>query len=133
MKKILFLMLIFSALIASSANAQLAADKTSNRQPANDPALILQQMKEQQAPLLVEKTGLTVAQAEKVIELNFEMRQQAATALKGLNDADRSQKLAELKAEKEKKFAEFLTAEQIATVKAYYENMGKNTPQKTRN
>ena len=38
--------------------------------------------------------------------------------------------IAELKAAKEKKIAEFLTPEQIQSVKAYYEEMGKNKPKK---
>jgi hypothetical protein len=38
-------------------------------------------MKEKTTPLMVEKTGLTKEQADKVIELNFEMRM-AAGALR---------------------------------------------------
>jgi len=76
---------------------------------------------------LVEKAGLTTTQAERVIEINFEIRFQAAAALQGLNDADRAAKLAELKAAKEKKYSEIpLTAEQIKAVYAAYEEMGKN-------
>ncbi|HVF97117.1 MAG TPA: hypothetical protein VM871_07345 [Flavisolibacter sp.] len=116
MKKILFLALILGALISTSAYAQ----------PAGDPATMLQQMKEKQKPGLVEKVGLTDAQAEKVIELNYEMRMKASTELKDLSAEDRSKKIAELKAAKEKKFSEFLTAEQITAMNKYYEDMGKN-------
>ena len=93
MKKYLFLTLILGAIISTGAYAQ----------PAGDPPSVLQQMKEKQKPGLVEKVGLTEAQAEKVIEINYEMRMQAARELKDLNEADRAKKIVELKAAKEKK------------------------------
>ncbi len=123
MKKVLFLTLILGAIISTNAYAQ----------PAGDPQSMLQQMKEKQKPGLIEKVGLTDAQAEKVIEINYEMRMQAARELKDLNEADRSKKLAELKAAKEKKFSEFLTAEQITAMNAYYQEMRKNMPKKAGN
>ena len=116
MRKLLFLTLIFSAAISTTALAQAAGD----------PSSVLQQMKEKQKPGLIEKVGLTEAQADRVIEINYETRMQAATELKDLNEADRTKKIAELKAAKEKKFSEFLTPEQIKAMNAYYEEMGKN-------
>lgn len=116
MKKFLFLTLIFGAIISTATHAQ-----------APDP--VLQEMKDKIKPQMVEKTGLTEAQADRVIELNYEMRM-AAGALKDLNEADRKAKIAELKAAKEKKMSELLTAEQIAAVKKFYEDMGKNAPPK---
>ena len=128
MKKFLFLTLIFSAVMSTAIYAQPAQPA----QKAPDPAAMLQQMKDKIKPQMVEKTGLTDAQADKVIELNFEMRM-AASALKDLSEADRTAKIAELKAAKEKKFTEFLTADQIKAVKMFYEDMGKNAPQKPGN
>jgi hypothetical protein len=119
MKKILFLMLILGALVSTTTYAQ-----------AGDPPSVLQQMKEKQKPGLIEKAGLTDAQAEKVIELNYEMRMKASTELKDLTGEDRSKKLAEMKAAKEKKFAEFLSPEQITAMNKYYEEMGKNREKK---
>ena len=116
MKKLLFLTLILGALASTNAYAQ----------PAGDPPSMLQQMKEKQRPGLVEKVGLTAEQADKVIELNYEMRMKAAAELKDLSADDRSKKIAELKAAKEKKFSEFLTPEQITAMNKYYEEMGKN-------
>ena len=116
MKKILFLTAILGALISTTAYAQ----------PAGDPPSMLQQMKEKQRPGLVEKVGLTAEQADKVIELNYEMRMTAARELKDLPEADRGKRIAELKAAKEKKFAEFLSPEQITAMNKYYEEMGKN-------
>lgn len=118
MKKFLFLTMVIGALLSENANAQ----------SAGDPPGMLQQMKEKQKPGLIEQVGLTEAQADKVIELNYDMRMTAARELKDLNEADRSKKIAELKAAKEKKFAEFLTAEQITAMNKYYEEMGKNRP-----
>lgn len=86
MKEFLFLTLILGAIISTNAFAQ----------PAGDPASILQQMKEKQKPGLIEKVGLTDAQADKLIEINYEIRMLAATELKDLNEADRTKKLAEL-------------------------------------
>ena len=120
MKKLLFLIVIFGAIISTNAYAQ----------PAGDPPSMLQQMKEKQKPGLIEKAGLTEEQAEKVIELNYEMRMQASREFKDLAEADRSKRFAELKAAKEKKFTEFLTAEQITAMNKYYEEMGKNRQMK---
>lgn len=123
MKKILFLTLLLGAITSMDAYAQ----------PAGDPPGVLQQMKEKQKPGLIEKVGLTDEQADKVIEINYETRMQAARELKDLSGDDRSKKLAELKAAKEKKFSEFLTPEQIKAMYAYYEEMGKNMPRKAGN
>lgn len=120
MKKILFMTLLLGAIASTNAYAQ----------PAGDPPSMLQQMKEKQRPGLVEKVGLTAEQADKVIELNYEMRMKASTELKDLSPEDRSKKIAELKAAKEKKFAEFLTPEQITAMNKYYEDMGKNREKK---
>jgi hypothetical protein len=89
-------------------------------------------MKDRIKPQMVAKTGLTEAQVEKVIELNYEMRV-AASGLTGLSEADRSAKIAELKAAKEKKMSELLTPEQLLAVKNFYQEMGKNREVKTAN
>lgn len=121
MKKLLFLGLIVGAIMTTSANAQ-----------AGDPPSPLQQAKEKQVPMLVEKAGLTEAQANKVIEINFEMRE-SMKAYKDLSEDERKAKVAELKAARDKKYSEIpLTAEQIAAIKTAYENWGKeNKPQKS--
>jgi len=124
MKKFLLLTLIFCAVISTATYAQ---PQTQPQPQAPDPAAMLQQMKEKIKPEMVAKTGLTEAQCDKVIELNFEMRM-AASKLGDLSEADRTAKIQELKAAKEKKFSEFLTPEQIKAVKDFYENMGKKTP-----
>ncbi|RYY49100.1 MAG: hypothetical protein EOO06_08215 [Chitinophagaceae bacterium] len=118
MKKLLLLTLFFGVLMTSKSFAQ-----------AGDPPSVLQQMKDKVSPLMVEKTGLTAAQADRVIELNYETRM-AAAALKDLPEAERVEKFKELKAAKEKKMSELLTADQIVAVKNFYEEMGKNAGKK---
>jgi hypothetical protein len=120
MKKILFLTLLFGALISTTANAQAG----------DEPVNVLQQMKDKQVPGLVEKAGLTKEQANKVVELNYEMRMKASAEFKDLPEAERGKRMAELKAEKEKKFKEFLTEEQITAMNKYYQEMGKNREMK---
>jgi Skp family chaperone for outer membrane proteins len=117
MKKFLFLTLILGAIFTTSTQAQV------------DPATMLQQMKDRTIPKMVEKTGLTADQANKVVEINFEMRM-AASQLRDLSEADRSKKIADLRAAKEKKLSDLLTAEQIKSVNAFYEDMAKNAPPK---
>ena len=119
MKKFLLLTLIFGAFISVNTYAQ-----------AGDPPSQLQQIKDKIRPLMVEKTGLTEAQADKIIEINYEMRESMRPFV-NLEEAERAKKIAELKAARDKKYTEIpLTAEQIASVKAFYESMGKNPPQK---
>jgi len=119
MKKILFMTLIAGATLSFNASAQ-----------AGDPPSVLQQTKDRIVPLMVEKTGLTQAQAEKIIEINYDMRE-TMRGLGNLSEADRSKKIAELKADRDKKYTEIpLSTEQIASVKTFYENLGKSAPPK---
>jgi len=139
---LLFLSLISGALISTSANAQgpevkpqpAAQQPAAPQFTAEQKANMIKEAKEKQVPMLVEKAGITDAQAERVIEINYEIRFQAASALQGLNDADRTAKLAEIKATKEKKYSEIpLTPEQIKAVYAAYEDWGKSMQKKQGN
>lgn len=123
MKKILFMALLLGGIASTNAYAQ----------PAGDPPSMLQQMKEKQKPELVEKVGLSAEQADKVIEINYDVRMQTPRDLKDWNEADRSKKLAELKALREKKLSEVLTPEQVKALNAYYEEKRKNMPQRAGN
>jgi polyhydroxyalkanoate synthesis regulator phasin len=126
MKKYLFLGFIFTAVIATSAVAQTGSGPAATGQASkeSEATAVLQQMKKI-VPQMVEKTGITDAQANRVIELNYEMRM-AAGNLRDLSEEERKSKIAELKADKEKKMSELLTADQIKAVKSFYEEMGKN-------
>ena len=135
MKKFLLLTLILGAIV-STVNAQQQAQgptqpqaqtkpqaQTQSQAPVADPAVMLQQIKEKVVPQMVAKTGLSEALCNKVVELNFEMRM-AASKLGDLSEADRTAKIQELKAAKEKKMSELLTPEQIKAVKDFYEGGG---------
>ena len=133
MKKLLFMTIICTAVFSTTSFAQAPNTNKPEPQKSPEPAVMLQQMKEKFTAPMVEQTGLTTAQAEKVIEINFELRQSMA-AYKDLNDADRAKKVAELKVTREKKWSEIpLTPEQIKSVYAFYENMGKNSPPPAKN
>jgi Spy/CpxP family protein refolding chaperone len=144
MKKFLILTLISSAVISTATQAQGSNQAAAQPQakeavkspaatptpaPGSDDAAMLQQAKERQKGPMMEKTGLTDAQASRVIEINFEIRQ-AARGLRDLDETERRTRVAELKVLKEKKYSEIpLTPEQIKTVYTYYEDMGKaNAP-----
>ena len=142
MKKLLFLSLISGVLISTTTSAQgpVSSKQPAAQQPAapqftaEQKATMIKEAKEKQIPMLVEKAGLTDAQAERVIEINFETRYGAATALQDLNETDRTAKLAEIKAAKEKKYSEIpLTADQIKAVYAAYEDWGKSMQKKQGN
>ena len=125
MKKFLFLTLIFSALVSTTMFAQ-AGDEPKKS--------MLEQMKEKQKAPMVAKTGLTEAQVDKIIEINYAIRMEAPKNLRELPEAERTAKLAEMKAEKEKRYLAIpLTAEQLKTVYAYYEDMRKDMPQRSAN
>ena len=135
MKKLLLLTIVFGALVSTSSLAQSGPNdknpsNTPNAQSATDAAAMLKQMKEKISPKMVEETGLTLAQADKIVEINFELRQ-AMAAYKDLSDEERSKKIADWKVTREKRWSEIpLTPEQIKSVYAFYEGMGKNNPPK---
>ncbi|RYD91426.1 MAG: hypothetical protein EOP50_14325 [Sphingobacteriales bacterium] len=149
MKKILMLTLLFSAAATTmqalttnqAAAAQPATEKAKPQEASattasaqgGDWAAMLQQAKDKIRPQMMEKTGLTAAQADRVVEINWEMRQTAGRVLQGLTESERSAKIAELKLEKEKKMKDLLTPEQIKAVASFYEDMGRNMQQKAGN
>jgi hypothetical protein len=63
MKKLFLLLVLFATLYTTKAVAQGGGDR--------DPAAMMQRMKERIKPGLIEKTKITDAQADKVIEINF--------------------------------------------------------------
>ena len=130
MKKILFLGLIFGAVISTSAYAQ-PAPPAQSKQPTVDQAEMLQKMKDQFTAPMVAKTGLSEAKVNRVLEINMEIRVQAAADLQGLNAEERTKKLADLKAEKEKRYAAIpLTTEEIKSVYGFFEDLSKNAAEK---
>lgn len=95
-----------------------------------DPQAMLARMKERVKPELMEKAKLTDAQADKVVELQFESRQQTR-GFRDMSEDERKKKTDEINADLEKKYKAIpLTAEQIKAVQAYYEDMRRNFQQR---
>jgi hypothetical protein len=122
MKKIFLLFFLF-ALGFSASYAQ----------QGGDPAAMMQRMKERLKPQLVEKAKLTEKEADKVIEINFEARQQLR-GLRDLSEDDRKKKLDEVNADLTKKFkAVPLTDEQVKSVQAFFEELRQQMQQRRSN
>ena len=117
MKKFLFIIAFMTTLGVMNASAQ---------QGGGDPAAMLARMKERVKPQLIEKAKLTGVQADKVIEINFESRQQLR-GLKDLSEEDRKKKMDEVKAENNKKYKAIpLTDDQVKSVDEFFEEQRKN-------
>ena len=122
MKKFLMLTLLVAAIGTTTVQAQGGGGN-------GDPAAMMARMKERLKPQLIEKVKLTDAQAEKVVEINFEMSRQRRE-LRDLPEADRAKKLEELNADRDKKLAAIpLTAEQVKSVNDFFEEMRRNMQQ----
>ena len=90
-----------------------------------DPAQMLEMMKQRVKPQLIEKTKLTDAQADKVLEIQI-WAQQQNRGLRELSEEDRNKKMKETNDEREKKFKAIpLTDDQIKAVNEFYEEMRK--------
>ena len=119
MKKLLVLVALFTIMCATNVNAQQNGGNF-------DPAVALQKAKERTTPQLIEKVKLTEAQANKVVEINFEARQQMR-GLRDLSEDDRKKKIDEVQADTNKKYKAIpLTDDQIKAVSDFYEEMRKN-------
>ncbi|HVE60599.1 MAG TPA: hypothetical protein VNA26_02185 [Chitinophagaceae bacterium] len=121
MKKFLFIVAFMTALGVMSASAQ---------QGGGDTTGMFARMKERIKPQLIEKTKLTDAQADKVIEINYASRQQLR-GLRDLSEEDRKKKMDEVKTENNKKYKAIpLTEDQIKSVEEFFEEQRKNMQQR---
>jgi Spy/CpxP family protein refolding chaperone len=90
-----------------------------------DPAQMLEMMKQRVKPQLIEKTKLTDAQADKVLEIQVAAQGQMR-GMRDLSEDQRAAKMKEVNDEKEKKFKAIpLTDDQIKAVNDFYEEMRK--------
>jgi Spy/CpxP family protein refolding chaperone len=121
MKKLLVLVALFTTVYATDAQAQ--------QQGGGDPSAMMTRMKERMKPELIEKTKITDAQADKVIEINFGSMQQMR-GLRDLSETDRAKKLEEIQAENTKKYKAIpLTDDQVKAVNDYLAERRKNRMQ----
>ena len=123
MKKIWILALMLVVLGTTAVQAQVATDTV-------DMQAVLMRAKERLTPQLVEKVKLTEAQADKVVEINFES-QFERRKLRDLAADERQKKMEEINTERNKKFAAIpLTPEQVKGVNDFFEEMRRNGPQR---
>lgn len=114
MKKVFLLIFLF-----------VAGMSISYAQQGGDPAARLQQMKERIKPQLIEKAKLTDAEADKVIEINFEARSQMR-GFRDLSPEERQKKMSEVNAVLTEKYKAIpLTEEKVKSVVAYFEEQRK--------
>lgn len=122
MKKLFFLAALFTALVATtSASAQGG--------PGGDPQQFRQRMVERVKPMLVEKTKLTDAEADKVLDIYFgTMLQRREIRMdNNLSEEDKKKKTDALNEETSKKYKAIpLTEEKAKAVNEFFEDMRKN-------
>lgn len=122
MKKLFFLAALFTALVATtSASAQGG--------PGGDPQQFRQRMVERVKPTLVEKTKLTDAEADKVLDIYFgTMLQRREIRMdNNLSEEDKKKKTDALNEETSKKYKAIpLTEEKAKAVNEFFEDMRKN-------
>lgn len=91
-----------------------------------DPAQMLEMLKQRVKPQLMEKTKLSDAQCDKVLEIQVSMMG-AQRGLRELSEEERAKKIKEINEEREKKYKAIpLTDDQIKAVNDFYEEMRKN-------
>ena len=120
MKKLILVFSFFLTVFSINAQAQ----------GGGDPAAAMQRYKDRVKPQLVEKTKLTDAQADKVIDINFNARSQMR-GLRDLSDDDRKKKMAEIQEGINKEYKAIpLTDDQIKAVNDFFEEQRKQMQQR---
>ena len=121
-------MVLFTMVYSTKVVAQQNGDR--------DPAAMMQRMKERIKPSLIEKTKLTDAQADKVIEINFsnQRKRRDIRMDQTLTDEERTKKNAELlEAQNASLKAIPLTDDQVKDVNTFFEEMRKEQMQRRQN
>lgn len=118
MKKLFLLFAVFT-MAFFSANAQGGGGKNF------DPAAAKARYFERNKPLLVEKVKLTDAQAEKVLEINWENRSKMR-GFRDMSEDDRKKAMDDIKTAQHKAYKEIpLTDELIKAVNDFFEEQRK--------
>lgn len=125
MKKVLALLAI---ILVASFNTIMSQPPGGGQQM--DPAQMLEMMKQRVKPLLIEKTKITDAQADKVLEIQL-ASQGSMRGMRDLSDEERAAKMKEIRETNNKKFKDIpLTDDQIKAVNDFYDEMRKNRGQR---
>jgi Spy/CpxP family protein refolding chaperone len=128
MKKLFLLLVLFATLYTTKAVAQGGGDR--------DPAAMMQRMKERIKPGLIEKTKITDAQADKVIEINFsnQRKRREIRMDQALSTEEKTKKNSEIDEAQNKEFKAIpLTDEQVKEVNTFFEEYRKQQMEQRRN
>ena len=125
MKKLLVLVALFTTVYVNNASAQ--------QQGAGDPAVMLQRYKDRLKPQLVEKTKITDAQADKVVEITFGYRQKMR-GLRDLPEDERKKQTEQIQAAQNKEYSAIpLTDDQVKAVNEFFEEQRKQMQERQKN
>jgi len=128
MKKLFILVAVFTTALFTNANAQ-----GGNGNGNFDPAAMKARYTERVKPLLIEKTKLTDAQADKVIDINFEARSKMR-GMRDLSEEERKKKMEDIQADINKQYKDIpLTDDQIKSVNDFFDEMRKQMQQQRQN
>lgn len=119
MKKLLFLVAFFTAVATVSVKAQNGG---------GDPAAMMQRMKDRIKPSLIEKTKITDAEADKVIEINFanQRKRREIRMDQSLSEEEKTKKNSEIDEAQNKDLKAIpLTDAQVKDVNDFFQDMRK--------
>jgi Spy/CpxP family protein refolding chaperone len=123
MKKLFFLLALTVGISSTTVFAQ----------EQRDPAAMAQRMKERVKPQLIEKTKLSDAEAEKVLDINIDMRMKMRD-LRDLAQDERQKKMDEMNKERDAKYKAIpLTDDQIKKVNDFFEEQRQQMRQQRQN
>jgi hypothetical protein len=121
MKKLLVLVAIFTTVVMS-ANAQGGGQ-------GMDPVAAKAKYVERTKPQLIEKTKITDAQADKVIDISWDYNIKRR-GLRDLSEDDRKKQMDEMKTAQDKAFKDIpLTDDQVKAVNEFFDEMRKQMQQ----
>lgn len=124
MKKLFILVAVFTTVLLSNTNAQ-----GGNFDTVAMKARYLERTK----PALIEKTKLTDALADKVLEINWQSRSKMR-GLRNLGDDERKKLMDALQTERNKQYKDIpLTDDQIKAVNDFFEEQRKQMQQQRQN
>ncbi len=128
MKKLFLLVFLFTTMYTTKALAQGGGN--------GDPAAMMQRMKERVKPALIEKTKLTDAQADKVIEISFanQRKRREIRMDQAMSAEDKTKKNTEIDEAQNKEFKTIpLTDDQVKEVNIFFEEYRKQQMEQRKN